>query len=142
MAKSMGSYDLYTKGTSAAQQAKFLETATVLATGKTETEGESLNLNIPLSDMAGDKLPTGGSTGQVLKKTANGSEWANEKTEVPTDGTEGQVLMMKNGTPTWVALKDILPPYPNDWQYNYYVLGIDEEGKIAWVEDQTGGTGS
>ena len=160
----MGSYDLYTKGTSAAQQAKFKETARVLATGKTDTEGENTNLNIPLSDISGDKLPTVGEVGQVLKKTANGAAWDNEKTELPTEGTAGQVLKKtangvkwdneKTELPTNGNVGDVLkktadgsewvnmfPPFPPDADTKSYVLGI-KDGKIDWVEDQTGGGGS
>ena len=41
---------------------------------------------------APDPLPTGGTEGQVLTKTAAGSEWSDAPSGLPDGGTEGQVL--------------------------------------------------
>ena len=131
MAK-MGSYDLYTEGTSAEQQAKFKETAKILATGKTDDEGESTNLNIPLSDISGDKLPTGGNAGQVLKKTAKGTEWGNEKTELPTGGNAGQVLKKTANGSEWGNEKTELPSGGNAGQ----VLKKTANGS-EWANEKT-----
>lgn len=46
-------------------------------------------------------LPSGGSAGQVLKRTSNGSKWANEKTELPSGGSTGQVLTRTSSGSAW-----------------------------------------
>lgn len=46
-------------------------------------------------------LPSGGSTGQVLKKTATGAAWANETTELPSGGSTGQVLKKTASGSEW-----------------------------------------
>lgn len=91
MAK-MGSYDLYTEGTSAEQQTKFKETAKILATGKTDDAGENVNLNIPLSDI--DALPKGGSNKDVLVKNSDGSySWSNRLTSVEASIGDVETLL-------------------------------------------------
>ena len=54
-------------------------------------------------------LPVGGSTGQVLKRTASGAEWANEKTELPTGGANGQILKRTANGTEWANEKTELP---------------------------------
>lgn len=48
----------------------------MVAVGKTETAGEKTNRLVKLSDIAGDKLPSGGTECQVLTKTSSGEAWA------------------------------------------------------------------
>ena len=55
------------------------------------------------------ELPYGGSAGQVLKRTANGAEWANEKTELPSGGSSGQVLKRTASGAEWANEKTELP---------------------------------
>lgn len=50
---------------------------------------------------APDPLPTGGTTGQVLTKTADGSEWSDAPSGLPDGGTEGQVLTKGESGPEW-----------------------------------------
>lgn len=46
-------------------------------------------------------LPSGGSTGQVLKKTTTGAAWQNETTELPSGGSNGQVLKKTASGSEW-----------------------------------------
>lgn len=49
-----------------------------------------------------DPLPTGGETGQVLTKTADGTAWDDVPSDIPAGGTQGQVLTKGDGeTVTW-----------------------------------------
>ncbi len=64
----------------------------VVAVGKIDAAGEKTNRLVKLSDVAGDKLPSGGTEGQVLTKTASGEAWAAVPTELPTSGSAGQFL--------------------------------------------------
>lgn len=64
----------------------------VVAVGKTDAGGAKTNRLVKLSDITGDKLPSGGTEGQVLTKTANGEAWAAVPTELPSSGTAGQFL--------------------------------------------------
>ena len=51
----------------------------------------------------GGGLPEGGTVGQVLTKTATGSEWADVPEELPTEGTAGQVLTKTADGCEWAA---------------------------------------
>ena len=46
-------------------------------------------------------LPSGGTDGQVLTKTADGSEWSDAPSGLPDGGTEGQVLTKGESGPEW-----------------------------------------
>ena len=70
----------------------------VVAVGKTDAAGEKTNRLVKLSDVAGDKLPSGGTEGQVLTKTASGEAWADAPSGLPSGGTNGQVLIKTAST--------------------------------------------
>ena len=56
----------------------------------------------PIAIMKGDKgdgVPEGGTTGQVIKKTADGTEWGD--TGVPDNGIAGQVLKKTESGTEW-----------------------------------------
>ena len=63
-------------------------------------------------------LPTGGSNGQVLKRTASGAEWANEKTELPTGGSNGQVLTKRSSGAAWETPAATVPTQIKNSYYN------------------------
>ena len=46
-------------------------------------------------------LPSGGTDGQVLTKTADGSEWSNAPSGLPDGGTPGQMLYQGESGPEW-----------------------------------------
>ena len=50
---------------------------------------------------SGGSLPSGGTTGQVLTKTASGSTWADAPEELPSGGTTGQVLKKTASGVAW-----------------------------------------
>lgn len=52
-------------------------------------------------------LPSGGSDGQILKKTSNGAQWANEKTELPSGGSIGNVLKKTANGSQWAAANEL-----------------------------------
>ena len=56
--------------------------------------GHALSADVTLDadDVGAIPNPTGGTAGQVLTKTANGSAWENAPSGLPEGGTEGQVL--------------------------------------------------
>lgn len=51
-------------------------------------------------------LPSSGTDGQVLTKTADGSEWSNAPSGLPDGGTPGQMLYQGESGPEWG-----IPPY-------------------------------
>ena len=93
----------------------------------TATTGDALIRNkptIPAAPAAGELVPDGGTTGQVLAKTS-GADGDTDWTDAPTGG----------GAETFVALTDTPVALGADGT----VLGV-ESGVLAFVE-QTGGTG-
>lgn len=46
-------------------------------------------------------LPSGGSTGQIVRKTATGAAWLDETTELPSGGSAGQVLKKTSSASEW-----------------------------------------
>lgn len=48
-----------------------------------------------------NELPSGGTNGQVLTKTSSGTAWQNAPTELPSGGTEGQVLKKTSSGVEW-----------------------------------------
>lgn len=54
-------------------------------------------------------LPAGGTTGQVVTKTASGAEWANVPTELPSGGSVGQVLTKNSSGCAWSNIPAQLP---------------------------------
>ena len=48
-----------------------------------------------------DPLPTGGETGQVLTKTADGAAWDDVPSDLPSGGTDGQVLTKTTDGVAW-----------------------------------------
>ena len=53
--------------------------------------------------------PDGGTDGQVLTKTADGTAWENVPTELPTGGTDGQILTKTTDGPAWEDAPSGLP---------------------------------
>lgn len=53
------------------------------------------------------EMPSGGSTGQVLKKTASGTEWANESGAV-TDVTVGGTSVVSNGVAVVPSIPEVI----------------------------------
>ena len=81
----------------------------VVAVGKTEAAGEPTNRLVKLSDIAGDKLPSGGTEGQVLTKTSSGEAWADAPSGLPSGGTNGQVLTKTASGNEWADAPKELP---------------------------------
>lgn len=74
---------------------------TGMADGTEPTDGVSKG---QMDTAIGGKLdaPEGGTVGQVLTKTAEGSAWADAPKELPTGGTQGQILTVgAEGAPEW-----------------------------------------
>ena len=55
-------------------------------------------------------LPTDGTAGQVLTKTADGAAWGDSPSALPTDGTAGQVLTKTADGAAWGDSPSALPP--------------------------------
>ena len=53
-----------------------------------------------------DPLPSGGETGQVLTKTADGAEWDDVPSDLPSGGTDGQVLTKTASGTAWDDVPD------------------------------------
>ena len=79
----------------------------VVAVGKTSSETSTTNRLVKLSDIAGDKLPSGGTEGQVLTKTANGEAWAAVPTELPSNGTAGQFLKKTDSGVEYASVNEV-----------------------------------
>ena len=62
----------------------------------------------------GDDLPSGGTVGQVLTKTATGSEWADVPEELPEGGSNGQFLKKTADGPAWGSIPEELPDYSQE----------------------------
>lgn len=61
---------------------------------------------------SGDSYPAGGTTGQVLTKTASGVEWKDipeTKDELPSGGTDGQVLTKTESGTAWQDVPKEIP---------------------------------
>lgn len=54
--------------------------------------GDGLSVETNGTISADSQLPTGGTTGQLLTKTASGTEWADAPSGLPDGATEGQML--------------------------------------------------
>lgn len=54
--------------------------------------GDGLSVEADGTVSADSQLPTGGTTGQLLTKTASGTEWADAPSGLPDGGTTGQML--------------------------------------------------
>lgn len=54
--------------------------------------GDGLSVEADGTVSADSQLPTGGTTGQILTKTASGEAWQDAPSGLPDGGTEGQVL--------------------------------------------------
>jgi len=81
----------------------------VVAVGKTEAGGTKTNRLVKLSDIVGDKLPSGGTEGQVLTKTSGGAAWTAVPSELPSGGTTGQVLTKTSNGEAWADAPKELP---------------------------------
>ena len=55
-------------------------------------------------------LPTDGTAGQVLTKTADGAAWGDSPSALPSDGTAGQVLTKTADGAAWGDSPSALPP--------------------------------
>lgn len=76
-------------------------------TGRT-VNGHALSADVTLDaeDVGAIPNPTGGTAGQVLTKTANGSAWEDAPSGLPDGGTEGQMLYKTADGTEWG-----IPPY-------------------------------
>lgn len=88
-------------------------------------------------------LPTGGTTGQVVTKTASGAEWANVPTELPSydSGSDrGKVLGITYpfGSLEWTDKLAVPTPSVNDAGK---VLGVNSSGNSEWQTPSGGGGG-
>lgn len=65
--------------------------------------GHALSADVTLDaeDVGGIPNPTGGTAGQVLTKTANGSAWESAPSGLPDGGTEGQMLYKAADGAAW-----------------------------------------
>ena len=81
----------------------------VVAVGKVSVGQPKTNRLVKLSDVAGDKLPSGGTEGQVLTKTSNGEAWADAPSGLPSGGTNGQVLTKTASGNEWADTPTELP---------------------------------
>lgn len=76
------------------------------------------------------EVPSGGTTGQILVKTADGYAWSNAPLELPVGGTEGQILVKTaEGGLAWANAPLELPAGGTDGQ----VLAVNAEGALVWV---------
>ena len=84
------------------------------------SSGQILKRTASGADWSDEKtgLPVGGSTGQVLKRTASGAEWANEKTELPTGGANGQILKRTANGTAWETPEATAPKQIKNGSYN------------------------
>ena len=73
-------------------------------------------------------LPSGGSAGQILKRTSQGAEWANEKQELPSGGSTGQVLTLSYGQAKWETPKAATP---TEMKNGSYYLRISNLGAVS-----------
>lgn len=81
--------------------------AGVVAVGKTSAGTAKTNRLVKISEIAGDKLPDGGTEGQVLTKTSSGEAWANVPTELPSGGSTGQFLKKTTDGTSWDTVSSI-----------------------------------
>ena len=83
---------------------------------------------------SGDSFPAGGTTGQVLTKTASGVEWKNipeAEDELPSGGTKGQVLTKTSSGTAW---QNVPTERPNGGTVGQ-VLKKTSNG-VAWENDK------
>lgn len=85
--------------------------------------GHALSADVTLDadDVGAIPNPTGGTAGQVLTKTENGSAWENAPSGLPEGGTEGQVLKRGASSAEWsnpVGMADETGEIFNDYENN------------------------
>lgn len=68
--------------------------------------GDGLSVEANGTISADSQLPTGGTTGQLLTKTASGTEWADAPSGLPDGGTTGQILTQGTDGPEWADPPD------------------------------------
>lgn len=78
-------------------------------------------------------LPSGGTDGQVLTKTADGSEWSDAPDGLPEGGSEGQVLTKTASGTAWDDVPSDLPAGGTDGQ----ILTKTTDG-TAWEDAPSG----
>lgn len=107
----------------------------VVAVGKTEAGGTKTNRLVKLSDIAGDKLPSGGTEGQVLTKTANGPAWDTVSSVELTETTIGGITDT-SGNNILDANNEII----GDSNSETFVSGINSKNILAkrTYEDEDG----
>ena len=69
-----------------------------------------LDFVIPKGATGDGGVPTDGEVGQVLTKTATGTEWQDAQAGLPSGGTTGQVLTKTASGETWQDLPEIVEP--------------------------------
>ena len=68
--------------------------------------GDGLSVEANGTVSADSQLPTGGTAGQLLTKTASGTEWADAPSGLPDGGTTGQILTQGADGPEWADAPD------------------------------------
>lgn len=68
--------------------------------------GDGLSVEADGTVSADSQLPTGGTTGQILTKTASGEAWQDAPSGLPDGGTTGQILTQGANGPEWADAPD------------------------------------
>ena len=111
--------------------------------------GHALSADVTLDadDVGSIPNPTGGTAGQVLTKTADGSAWENAPSGLPEGGTEGQVIKKTADGAEWdnanwlplsggevdghVTFKDYISMYRNA-DISFIFADVEDSGKIVF----------
>ena len=106
----------YTKLTelTSEQQAKFKETATILAQGKTATDGATTDINIPFDEFSG-----GGGGGYTRATAAFGEQYSKPYPWYPQNNGLAQDITISNNTYTLAT--NFIP------NYRYYNASEDND---------------
>lgn len=121
-------------------------------TGASTSEEARTNLGITPENIGAIKEPATGIEGQVLTKTADGSEWQDSPNGLPDGGTDGQVLTYGTAGATWEDLPEIMNADEIRELINAPAIEVVEEGKavlktpneaqVATLAIEGGGTGA
>lgn len=112
-----------------------------------------LDFVIPKGDTGDGGVPTDGEVGQVLTKTATGTEWQDAQAGLPSGGTTGQVLTKTASGETWQDLPDIVEPTADELREilntpvleetsGKAVLKTPDASATAILDIASGGTGA
>ena len=112
-----------------------------------------LDFVIPKGDTGDGGVPTDGEVGQVLTKTATGTEWQDAQAGLPSGGTTGQVLTKTASGETWQDLPEIVEPTADELREilntpvleetsGKAVLKTPDASATAILDITSGGTGA